>query len=104
MKPDEMSQNPPPPRTEGSNPSLSATSLPGKSRDTRDKTKPRTVLPDGSPNPEYRRWYRSTPEGRAQVKKWNNSAAGKKAQEKFHAAKKALRAVAKTQKSKSSAR
>lgn len=38
MKPDEMSQKPTPPRTEGSNPSLSATSLPGKSRDTRDKT------------------------------------------------------------------
>lgn len=37
MKPDEMSQNPPPPRTEGSNPSLSATSLPEKIRDKRDK-------------------------------------------------------------------
>lgn len=38
MKPDEMRHKTTPPRTEGSNPSLSATSLPGKSRDTRDKS------------------------------------------------------------------
>lgn len=33
-----MSHTTPPPRTEGSNPSLSATSLPGKTRDKRDKS------------------------------------------------------------------
>lgn len=33
-----MSHTTPPPRTEGSNPSLSATSFPGKTRDKRDKT------------------------------------------------------------------
>jgi len=40
MKPDEMRRKTTPPRTEGSNPSLSATSLPGKSRDMRDKSAP----------------------------------------------------------------
>ena len=44
MKPDEMSHKATPPRTEGSNPSLSATSLPEKIRDKRDKPQPVKVI------------------------------------------------------------
>lgn len=47
MKPDEMSQKTTPPRTEGSNPSLSATSQSPEIRDKRDKPLLSTTSPEG---------------------------------------------------------
>ena len=38
---------------------------------------------NGKKNPEYTRWYRSTPAGKAAVAKWNQSAAYKKARSKY---------------------
>jgi hypothetical protein len=38
---------------------------------------------NGKKNPEYTRWYRSTPAGKAAVAKWNQSDACKKVRSKY---------------------
>lgn len=43
--------------------------------------RPKSLTPDGKPNPEYHRWWRTTEKGKASVKarqkKWNNSEASR---------------------------
>ena len=51
--------------------------------------RPPARLPNGKKNPEYTRWYRTTPQGRASVEKWNKGDGLKTAMTKYRATEKA---------------
>jgi hypothetical protein len=45
--------------------------------------RPPSRLPNGKVNPEYTRWYRTTPQGRAAVQKWNSGEGLKRSMKKY---------------------
>lgn len=45
--------------------------------------RPRSLLTNGKPNPEYHRWWRTTEKGKATVKAWNDSESKRTASRKW---------------------
>jgi hypothetical protein len=46
--------------------------------------KPKSLLPDGSVNPEYTRWYNSTEAGKAARRRYNQSEKAKAARKRYN--------------------